>query len=383
MDEAGVERALGIQYLLEGVEGFLPTPSVSSSTGDSTFQDLWDMDTRMWETRFSISQPVVNATTIFGLLGGIQQNGIQRAQSRQTVAKLVLDVQNAYYNLAKSQALVASAEGQYKRAEENLKLIDRRFELDDANRIEKLRAEATLLTAERELISASASLETNQRILSDLLGFEQRRPLWTDTLPDAAEPSSLSTTVISRGMLEQNPDFDLLLRQVKATDLTYWGVWASILPSINLSASRNYTQEQVLPSQWDEGRTSYGLSISFPIADLTGKALSINKARLERKKSRISLARQELTFHENLAALIAAQEASYKGWEVAVKNVELSNEVYRLTRRSFELGATSLSDLLEIEAELVQAERALVEATAAYWSSRAELNYFLGISLED
>lgn len=381
-DEARIKKALGAQSLAEGVGGLLPRLSASSSTADSSLADL---DDGLWSSRFSLSQPVVDATVIFGLIGGVHQNGVSRAQARQSIAKLVLDVQNAYYNLATSQALVASADGQHSRAKENLRIVAKRFELGGASRADKLRAEASLLSAEMELFSARTLLENNQRILSDLMGFPRWRLIEADELPQAEEPYSLSSTVISTAVLARNPDFDVLLRQVKASDLTYLGAWASILPSLSLTASKNFVQEEVLPSfsDWDDVSTDYGLAISFPVADVKGKVLSINRARLERKNSRISLARQELGFRERLAALLATQTSSYKGWEVASKNVELSSEVYRLTARSYELGASSLADLLQVEAELVQAERALVQAKADYWSSRAELNYFLGISMED
>jgi len=380
-DEARIKKALGSQSLAEGAGGLLPRLTASSSTADSSLADLGD---GLWASRFTLSQPVVDATAIFGLIGGFQQNGVSRAQARQGIAKLVLDVQNAYYNLAASQALVASADGQHSRAKENLRIVAKRFELGGASKADKLRAEASLLSAEMGLFSARTSLENNQRILSDLMGFSQWQLIETNELPQAEEPYSLSSTVISTAVLARNPDFDVLLRQVKASDLTYWGAWASILPSLSLTASRNFVQEEVLPSfsDWDDVSTDYGLAISFPVADLKGKALSINRARLERKNSRITLARQELGFRESLAALLATQSSSYKGWEVASKNVELSSEVYRLTARSYELGASSLADLLQVEAELVQAERALVQAKADYWSSRAELNYFLGISME-
>jgi outer membrane protein len=381
VDEARVKRALGAQSVAEGVGGLMPRLSASSSTSDSSLADLGN---GMWSSQFSLSQPVVDATVIFGFIGGIQQNGVSRAQARQTIAQLILDVQNAYYNLAASQALVTSAERQYARARENLRRVAKRLELKDANKADKLRAEASLLSAEMELLQARTSLESNQRILSDLIGFTEWKSIETDELSAAQEPHSLPTTVISAAILAENPDFDVLLRQVKATDLTYWGTWASILPSLSLTASKSFTQTEVLPSfsDWEEESPNYGLAISFPIADFKGKILSINRARLERKNSRVSLARQELSFRERLATLLATQTSSYKGWEVASKNVELSSEVYRLTVRSYELGAIALADLLEVEAELVQAERALVKAKADYWSSRAELNYFLGISLE-
>lgn len=377
LDEARVERAKGVQSLAEGVGGLLPRITASSSTSDSALADLGE---GMWGTQLSLSQPVVDAATLFGLIGGFQQHGISRAQSRQTLAKLILDTHKAYYSLAASQAFMESAQRQYTRARENLRISEKRYELGSANKADKLRAEASVLSAERELVSARTNLANNQRILADLAGIEDWKTLKTHDIPDATKPDSLITTLTTSTLIADNPDYDLLRRQAKSTDLAYWGSWASLLPSLSLTASKNFSQDGVLPdlSNWEEVSPNYGLSLSFPIADLKGKALSVNRARLDRKQSRIDLAQQELYFRQQLANLLAIQESSYKGWEYASKNVELSEEVYRLSARSYELGASSLADLLQVEAELVSAERALVQATTDYWSARAELNYFLG-----
>jgi outer membrane protein TolC len=123
--------------------------------------------------------------------------------------------------------------------------------------------------------------------------------------------------------------------------------------------------------------------VSLPVVDVVDRVLGVTGARLDRKQSRLELAQARLDSRERLASLLATQELSHKEWESASKTVELSEEVYRLNARSYELGAVSFDDLLQVEAELGQAERALIEAKAGYWSSRAELNYELGTSVEE
>ncbi len=368
----------------------LPRLSLSTSTGTSALDSLSgpggaslsDLG-ETWVTRFTLSQPVVDATTIFGLVGGFQQNGVSRAQSRQTMAALILDVQNAYYNLAASRALVSSAQRQHERAAENAKIVARRYQLGGASKADKLRAEAGFLSAEAEVLSSQVSLEANQRILCDLAGMENWQLIGVDELPDARDPGSLPTTVISSALLERNPDLDVLHKQVRSSDLAYWGAWGALLPSLSFTAGKSFSQDEILPSfsEFTDAAPTYGLSVSFPIVDLKGRLLGISRARLNRKSSRLNLAQQELAFRQRLAMLLATQSSSYAGWEFASKNIEVSSEVYRLTSRSYELGASSLADLLAVQAELVQAERAQVQAKAKYWSARAELNYFLGNSI--
>lgn len=388
VDKSRIQKVKGSEAIVEGAAGFLPRLSVSSSTGATSLDSLGES---AWASQFSLSQPVVDATTILGLVNGIQENGLARSQSRQTTARLILDVENAYYNLAKAQALLESSQGQYTRALESQRTAEKRYSLGAASKSDKLRADASLLSAERELISAQVNLEQNQRILADRIGVDTRQPLEVEELPPPLEPDSSYSVVVSSALLKRNPDFDVLRRQVTASDLALIGAWASLLPSLSFTANKTLSQDGFIPdlSGWEDAPNNYGLAVSFPVADIKSRALGIAKSHINRKEARINLAEQELQFRERFAALLDAQETSFKGYEVASKNVELSREVYRLSARSYELGASTLAELLQVEAELIQAERALVEAKALYWSSLAELNYFLGIdgflefSLED
>ena len=79
-------------------------------------------------------------------------------------------------DLAEAQALVSSAERQYERAAENLKVVGRQYELGDAAKADKLRAEANLLSAEKEVISARAGLKNpDQESTSVALSFQGAR----------------------------------------------------------------------------------------------------------------------------------------------------------------------------------------------------------------
>lgn len=376
--EAEIEASLGHQNLAEGVGALLPRLSGATSTGASTLDSLGDSD---WNTQFGLSQPVVDASVILELVGGVYQNSLKQLESEQTIAELILDVQRTYYDLASSQALVESAARQHERAGENLKITERKYQLGSANQADKLRAEASLLSADNQLLSARTSMQANQRRLSDIMGLTEWKPLVAQDLSEPESPDSLSTTVISKAMLDFNPDIKVLRKQVKTSNLSYWGAWAALLPSINFSASRGFTQEEILPTSWEDGQTSFGLSVSLPMVSIKQRILDINSSRLARKQSRLELALSEQTFMRELAELIASQEVSYKTWEQASKNVELSEEAYRISTRSYELGATSLAELLDVAAELSTAEEALIDAQASYWSARAELNYFLGANI--
>jgi outer membrane protein TolC len=377
VEEAGIKRAQGKQSLGEGVSYLFPELSGSLSKSADSIGELGE---NPWAFRLTLSQPVVDATVIFGLVGGIRQNNVYKAEYEQMIAELILDIQNAYYDLAEAQALVSSAERQYERAGENLKVVKRQYELGDATKADELRAETNLLSAEKEVISARAGLNVGRLAFADAVGLDSWDSITVEELPAPEEPELLPTTVVTSALLKGNPELEALEAQVKASDIAYWGAWGSLLPSLSFYVNQYYNRAETgLPYG---GSATYGLTISFPMFDVPSRILDINGARLDRKQSRLELARKELDTRERLVTLLETQYSAYKEWEFASKNVELSNEVYRLTSRSYELGASTYANLLDVDAELTQAERDLVQAKGDYWSNRAELNYVLGTSLE-
>ncbi|UCH77706.1 MAG: TolC family protein [Candidatus Coatesbacteria bacterium] len=377
---AGVELAQGRQALAEGVASVMPDLSASYSTSGSSFAEMGDT----WRLGFSLTQPVVDATAFFGVLRGFREKEYYKAKSARTIADLVLAVQGEYYDLARAQALVSSAERQYRRAVENSRIVGRRYEIGEANLADRLRAEADLFTKETELLSARNAVAEKQRTLSDLIGLDRWEAMAVEELPSPQEPSALPTTAISAALLERNPELTVLRMQVEASEVAYWSAWGELLPALSFSYSRGSTfgGGGLFPGEENDD-TRYGLVVSFPVVDVADRVLGLTGARLDRKQSRLELAQARLDARERLASLVDTQELSYKEWESASKTVELSEEVYRLNARSYELGGVSFDELLQVEAELGQAERARVEAQARYWSSRAELNYVLGTSVEE
>jgi outer membrane protein TolC len=374
-----VERTQGKQALAEGVASALPSLSAAYSTSGSSFAEVGDT----WRFGISLSQPVVDAPVVFDVIRGFREKDYYRATSARTVGELILDVQNGFYDLAQSQALVATAEGQYRRAAENRKLVDRLYALGEANLADKLRAEADLLAKESELLSARNGLEEGQRSFSDLIGLDGWEPVEVEELPPPEDPYDLPTTAISAALLEDNPELAVVTAEARAADVAYWRAWGALLPTLSFSYSRGSTfGGSIFPGE-EGADVRYGAVVSLPVVDVVDRVLGITGARLDREQSRLELAQTRLEQRERLASLVAAQELSYREWESAAKAVELNREVYRLNARSYELGAVSFDDLLQVEADLAQAERTLVQSQADYWSSRAELNYVLGTSVEE
>jgi outer membrane protein TolC len=381
-EQARLQKVQGGEAMVEGFAGFLPRLSASTSSSSTSLDSL---GTGSWSSQVSLAQPVVDATAIVGLVSGFNQNTMYRKESVQTLSKLVVDVEKSYYNLAKSEALISSAEKAYERAQESERVVKKRYEVGDAGKADKLQAEAAALSAQMQLTLARGQLKDAKTHLSDLMmGKYEESSLEAEELTDPEKPDSLPTTVVSNELLKNNPDLTVLKLQTRSSSINVWQAWAALLPSLSITAGKTFTQDGAIPdlNQWNDVPTGYGVSISIPFIDIPSRAIGISRAHIAQKQARLAQASTELSTKELLSTLLYTQEVSYQSYEYAQKSEDLAQENYNITIKSYELGASSIVELMQAQADLADAERALAEAKANYWSSRADLNYVLGRSLE-
>ncbi len=381
MEQAGIEIERGDLAFAGGLDRLLPEISVYSRKSADYPEDL---DDGGWNEGFSLTQPVVDAGLIFNLISSMKDRDYYNAVSRRTVVDLILNVEKSYYNLAQSEALVASAEAQAERTRENANVVYRRYELGDTNKVELLRAEVNLLNAENEVMLSQTSLENNRRYLCDLIGLDEWEAFGTEDLPDPPEPNLYIEDMDKADIKEANPEVAELESRIESLKSKKRAAWSGFIPTLDLTISggESSTSGDYQSPTGSSAGTDFRLSANFDLANVKNLAFDINNARLEQEDAELQLRLKEQEINRKYAELADALRTSFLEWESAKKNVELSQETYRLTARGYELGESSLSEVLEVQTELYEAERGLAQTKSEYWTNYAELNYLLGVSME-
>ena len=156
-----------------------------------------------------------------------------------------------------------------------------------------------------------------------------------------------------------------------------------VLPAVSLFRSFRYV-DTVPPAgyrQWQEGAVKNdGIAISLPVADIAGFVLNAGEALISARRSRAALVRARLELRSATESAIAGYQEARQRYRQAVDNLRLHRELYELARSRFQLGALGLSDLLEVEAGLAQAEAGAVGALCDVYLQSAQLGYLMGLS---
>lgn len=345
-----------------------------------------------------ITQPLLRG---FGLLpnyGPIivaQRNLAQsRANFRQQVATIVLNVLTQYWNVVQArenlnvtQSLLAQAQQSYDHDKQALQkgalppLDIYRSESQVAQRrVTEIQAEYALKEAEdtfRRIIAAD--IDPNIRAL-DL------------NLTEKPEPSDglLSVDIATelKKALKNRPEIEVQRLQLENDDLNVRIAHNGLKPELDLSAlysgsGLNTTTRgpflEALDQSFGFSQPTYGgsLTLNLPIRNYAAKAAfataQINKRHdlyLERQTT------QQITL--NVANAVHQLEQSKLSMEAAKIALNLAQKNLQAEQRKYELGAETLFVVLETQSELAQVEQSLIQAQVGYQMAVASVHYATG-----
>ena len=174
--------------------------------------------------------------------------------------------------------------------------------------------------------------------------------------------------------VEALPEYQLLQKQVDATNLQKKMAIGQHLPSVAVGASYNY--HNLLDSDHTTGMIF--ATISIPISNWWGGAHEIKRKKLEQQKAIEQL--------ENNAQMlkIRMQKAwndvyeAYQQMEIAQKGIEQAEENLRQNQNFYKAGTAKMSDLLEAQMLFQQACDHHTDAFANYQNKLLEYKQAIG-----
>ena len=182
------------------------------------------------------------------------------------------------------------------------------------------------------------------------------------------------------GLNEQLPELQLIDQKLTLLDKQIRQTRAGYLPSLTLAGQLGYMgfQEKVgdffkgSESNWF-GNAYVGLSVSIPLFDANKRKLQIRQYRHEQEQTRNNrlLQRAQLQEQYNNAVLQIAQ--TERMFMTQRENLRQSTDVYGVTEIKYKEGVSSMTELLQDEMRLREAQGNLVSAHYQFNKSQVDL----------
>jgi outer membrane protein TolC len=294
-----------------------------------------------------------------------------RAQSQDTVRQ----VKEAYYHVAELQAQVTSARVAVRSLNELSTLTEQRLAQETVLLSESLTVKAKLKQQRYQLLTAEDAFELQKQNLNRLLGRDLHTSFSVEMLP-FGELVECDLDTARKQALEQRPELRGARVQTKIAELDVRREHAKYIPDLSLQVSYlGFQNVNFLPQstgavgfafQWQPFDWGYK---KHRIAEL--KATTEQKATTESDIEQRILLDVEEKFRKLEEARILLDAQTDQREAEQTKLGEVTNR--------YNQKAALLSDLIQQQAAVSQAEAQYQQALAGFWTARANFEKAIGV----
>lgn len=327
---------------------------------------------------FQLSMPLYNQTLYTGIQIADKMKEISEASYEKAKEDLTVEISKLYYlaqTTAKQIELIRSNIGRM----ESLKSITSAFyDNDMALKVDVQRVDINLENLRTQLTNAEAMYEQQLNLLRYTLDFAPDTPILLSTLKGYMD---YDDSYLLRGLSPDLYELQLLNMQSEVLQKQKKMINQGYLPTLSLVGATQWTAFtdkfenyfHTHPTNKWYNHTYWGLQLNVPIFDGLAKR---NKSR----KVAAQYTQLQITIADTEKKLQTQYQNSLNDWHNNIRNAERQRENYRLaesvylvTSDQYKEGVASMSDLLQDEMRMTEAQNGYISALYKYMVSELSL----------
>lgn len=327
---------------------------------------------------FQLSMPLYNQTLYTGIQIADKMKEISEASYEKAKEDLTVEISKLYYlaqTTAKQIELIRSNIGRM----ESLKSITSAFyDNDMALNVDVQRVDINLENLRTQLTNAEAMYEQQLNLLRYTLDFAPDTPILLSTLKGHMD---YEDSYLLRGLSPDLYELQLLNMQSVVLQKQKKMINQGYLPTLSLVGATQWTAFtdkfknyfHTHPTNKWYNHTYWGVQLNLPIFDGLAKR---NKSR----KVAAQYTQLQTTIADTEKKLQTQYQNSLNDWHNNIRNAERQRENYRLaesvylvTSDQYKEGVASMSDLLQDEMRMTEAQNGYISALYKYMVSELSL----------
>ena len=298
--------------------------------------------------------------------------------------QVALQVKQQYYNVLAARESESAANAQIQQADQQLKASSGRLRAGAATISDSLRAVVALGNARLAILTAQNNLRVANATLSRLVASPNIvTAVAADTLdqnvriPDLAELTSL---------VERAPAIEQADAQLSAAHAGVRSAKSAFLPTVNMNFNRSGSGLDPKFGIGDK-RYSYNqnlsFSLNFPLFNGLNREVNVARAIVAEDVAEVALRDAKYLARQTLVQSLGQMTTAREQVEIQTNSVAAATEDLRVQQRRYELGATTLLDLLTSQTQLDNARTSLISARYDYRVAKAQLEALIGRDLQE
>jgi outer membrane protein len=358
-----------------------PWWGVDESVGDQGGSS-GDLDYENFTTSITLTQPIFNGGAVYWgkvmAAAGEEMAELQLVAARQAA---ILAVKQAYLDSLRADELLAVQRKNQENLTHHVQITQANLDVGLASRVDLLRAEAELASAESEVIAAQNAVRLSRVNLADVLGVELDREVRLAPV-ETGDPSGPAFTLDEAldYARENNPGLAAVRKSERLAEGQFGLAASAFWPSVNLQAAYGWAQGNNFAFYDDEDYWRIGVSASLDLFNSTQRLADVAQARAEQRKTRLEIQLTERT-------ILTGVEAAYLGLEEKVAQIGVSTKQLEAADRALDLMDQMVAqglisdveaDYLDINLAYLMARLGEVSARYDYLAARENLASLMG-----
>ncbi|MDZ4723352.1 MAG: TolC family protein [candidate division Zixibacteria bacterium] len=276
---------------------------------------------------------------------------------------LIFSVKLSFYAFLAAVENVAVQEDAVKRAEEQLKLIQSRFDLGSASLSDVLKQKVLYGTDRLELLRARNAVTTTESDLAFTIGVDPRQDWEFSTQYTVREYDGTLNDAIEFG-LTHRPALLADELNLKSASKSVSASRAEYLPKLDGFASYSkFSGSSGFATLTDRSSDTreYGFTASWNIFDGFFRERNITASRVTKNNAEAFLADTRNSTVTDIKTAYLNIELLREQKSVSEENVEAATEDLKITQEKYNLGAATILDLLSTQVSLKRAQVSLIQ----------------------
>ena len=377
-----VEKARAL-YGIQRAESFPVINAVGAGSKQRVPADLSDNGESMRIERYDVNLGFVSwEVDFFGRIRSLKDRALEEflatEQTRRSVQiALVSEIARVYLTLAADQDRLKLVRSTLETQQAVYNLIQRRYEVGIATRLDLYRTQTRVDAARRDLAYFIQVVAQDKNVLNLLAGSPAPEKFLPKDLNSVTPPKTVSSGLSSEVLLKR-PDIIATEHRLQGTYAFIGAARAAFFPRISLTATAGTASDE-LSGLFKSGSGAWVFAprVVMPVFDArTWAALRVSKA--EREIALTQYDRSIQTAFREVADALAVQGTVNQRVSAQQSFVKAVRETYRLSMKRYTGGIDSYLGVLDAQRSLYVSQQLLVSLRLARSANKIRLYAVLG-----
>jgi outer membrane protein len=325
--------------------------------------------------------PILGTPVMQGINIAEHYTNLASENVKQIEAKIKADVTKAYLNALWMKAVIEVNEASLRNAEENLRVVNSRYQAGVNTEFDYLRAKVKVETLKPELTQSRNNFEISKKLLKNTIGLKPEEDVEVvgGLVYDTTEVFGPTENIIRKAVNE-----NVAVRQLKITgqinDELIRVDEAGFYPKLYVFG------QYAISSYEDDGKSigryhfihsaNIGVGLSWNL-NLWANQYKQNQTIIEKKRNEENLRKvRDLLKTQSESVLLRLEDAKNRIVAMA-DNIALAERGVELANVSFKSGVINQIDVLDAELSLSQVRLGYIQAVYDYLVARTDLEQLL------